>query len=141
MTQVLKNRKGVTLVELLAVIVIMGIIAAIAVPAIGGLITNSKKKAVEGTITSIEEAARLYAATSETSTFTLDVLDTENYIELTGRVKTYLDPGTTDLGMAKITVSVLNGVVSFSFTDATADQLVVDGYFVTVPSMVVGDAE
>ena len=45
MTQVLKNRKGVTLVELLAVIVIMGIIAAIAVPAIGSLIENSKKNA------------------------------------------------------------------------------------------------
>ena len=32
----LKNEKGLTLVELLAVIVILGIIAAIAVPSIGG---------------------------------------------------------------------------------------------------------
>ncbi len=31
----LKNQKGLTLVELLAVIVILGIIAAIAVPSIG----------------------------------------------------------------------------------------------------------
>ena len=32
----LKDQKGMTLVELLAVIVILGIIAAIAIPSIGG---------------------------------------------------------------------------------------------------------
>ena len=39
------NKKGTSLVELLAVIVIMGIIAAIAVPSVGALISNSKKNA------------------------------------------------------------------------------------------------
>ncbi len=38
----LNNEKGLTLVELLAVIVILGIIAAIAVPSIGGIIENSE---------------------------------------------------------------------------------------------------
>ena len=42
----LNNEKGLTLVELLAVIVILGIIAAIAVPSIGGIIQNSREKAV-----------------------------------------------------------------------------------------------
>ncbi|WP_431307296.1 type II secretion system protein [Ferdinandcohnia quinoae] len=41
----MKNQNGLTLVELLAVIVILGIIAAIAVPSIGGIIDNSKKDA------------------------------------------------------------------------------------------------
>ena len=40
----LKNEKGLTLVELLAVIVILGIIAAIAVPSIGNIIDNSRDK-------------------------------------------------------------------------------------------------
>jgi type IV pilus assembly protein PilA len=43
----LKNKKGFTLVELLAVIVILAIILAIAVPSISGMITNAKKSAFE----------------------------------------------------------------------------------------------
>jgi len=40
----IKNEKGLSLVELLAVIVILGIVAAIAVPAIGNIINNSRDK-------------------------------------------------------------------------------------------------
>jgi prepilin-type N-terminal cleavage/methylation domain-containing protein len=41
------NRKGFTLVELLAVIVILAIILAIAVPGIAGIINSAKKGAFE----------------------------------------------------------------------------------------------
>jgi len=43
--KLLKNQKGLTLIELLAVIVILAIIAAIAIPAIGNIINNSRDKA------------------------------------------------------------------------------------------------
>lgn len=56
-----KNQKGLTLVELLAVIVILGVIAAIAVPSIGGIINSSKAKADAQTILLIQDAAELYA--------------------------------------------------------------------------------
>ena len=83
MTQVLKNRKGVTLVELLAVIVIMGIIAAIAVPAIGGLIKNAEEKAVIGDLTSLTEAARMYSSVNEDDTSVTGAeLETAKYITL-----------------------------------------------------------
>ncbi|AOM82353.1 type II secretion system protein [Salisediminibacterium beveridgei] len=55
----LKNQKGLTLVELLAVIVILGIIAAIAVPAVANIIDNSRKDAHVANAESLYNAARL----------------------------------------------------------------------------------
>ncbi|WP_052144604.1 competence type IV pilus major pilin ComGC [Halalkalibacter okhensis] len=64
--QKLKNQKGLTLVELLAVVVILGIIAAIAVPSIGGIIDNSKKDAHVANATQMINSAKL-AVTGDTS--------------------------------------------------------------------------
>ncbi|WP_108669436.1 competence type IV pilus major pilin ComGC [Peribacillus acanthi] len=54
-----KNQKGLTLVELLAVIVILGIIAAIAVPSIGNIIENSKKDAHAANAHMVISAAKI----------------------------------------------------------------------------------
>jgi len=55
-----EGEKGFTLVELLAVIVILGIIVAIAIPAIGSVINSAQSDATEAEITLITDAARLY---------------------------------------------------------------------------------
>ncbi|MFC4320957.1 type II secretion system protein [Litchfieldia salsa] len=68
MKKILKNQKGLTLIELLAVIVILGIIAAIAVPAIGNIIANSERKADLTEASQIIGSAKLYIA-SEGPTF------------------------------------------------------------------------
>ncbi|KGX88048.1 type II secretion system protein [Pontibacillus marinus] len=65
--KILRNEKGFTLVELLAVIVILGIIAAIAVPAIGNVIDDSKRKAHLSNAQMMLEAARLYKVQVNTS--------------------------------------------------------------------------
>lgn len=57
--QLLKNQKGMTLIELLAVIVILAIVAAIAVPAIGNIINNSKDKAILADASNILAGAKL----------------------------------------------------------------------------------
>ena len=76
----IKNEKGLSLVELLAVIVILGIISAIAIPAIGNIIKNSEAKAEIADAIQVMNAANIYFADNPTATtFTLE--DAGDYVE------------------------------------------------------------
>ncbi|GLH64777.1 prepilin-type N-terminal cleavage/methylation domain-containing protein [Parageobacillus sp. G301] len=83
--RLVKNERGLTLIELLAVIVILGIIVAIAIPAIGAIIDNSKKDAHIANAKQMASAARLALSsgafdTTKTS-FTMQELYEAGYLE------------------------------------------------------------
>lgn len=68
----MKNR-GFTLVELLAVIVILGILLTLATTNVFGVLNNSKKGISDYTRTQIEDAANLYATDNDcTATCTFE---------------------------------------------------------------------
>lgn|SRR5690606_13303873 len=85
--QALKNEKGLTLVELLAVVVILGIISAIAIPSIGGLINNSKKDAHIANAQQMVNSAKLMVTSQDIefadgkATVLLSDLISKGYIE------------------------------------------------------------
>ena len=76
----MKNKNGFTLVELLAVIVILAIILVIAVPKISDTIKNSKKA-------SFESSAKTIAAQAEKKKMENEILDNTNPITCNNLVK------------------------------------------------------
>jgi type IV pilus assembly protein PilA len=116
----LKNQRGLTLVELLAVIVILGIISAIAVPSIGGIIQKSRVDAVKAEAIQVLNAGKLYLTANED----------DKQID-SGEIADYLDG--VDMTVTSINVSTggsltLNGSgsagdVTITFENATFDQV------------------
>lgn len=81
----LDNKKGLTLIELLGVIVIIGIIATIAFFSITRIIENTRKDAFATNVNTFAEAARLDAETVRVNNLSatvfeyfIDVIDKEN---------------------------------------------------------------
>ena len=73
------NRKGYTLIELLAVILIISLIITLSIFGIINAINSSKEKAATLSINSIKEAAETYATEKNNdSSYWLDITDKEN---------------------------------------------------------------
>jgi len=80
----MKNKKGFTLVELLAVIAILAIILLIAVPRVLGVIEESKEKAFRDSILSLFHAVELEYAKTGTQEGSVSSLNLNNNRFLTG---------------------------------------------------------
>lgn len=75
-------KKGFTLIEVLSVIVILGVVALIAFPAVDSVIKNSRQKAYEQNIEHIEAAAMSYSVSNdlgyETTEYKIEIADLQN---------------------------------------------------------------
>ncbi len=67
--KMINNKKGFTLVELVIVIAIIGILAAVAIPKFTGVRQDAKDKADVATIRTINNAIELYCAKENKETF------------------------------------------------------------------------
>ncbi|WP_243881135.1 prepilin-type N-terminal cleavage/methylation domain-containing protein [Rummeliibacillus suwonensis] len=86
--KLMKNQKGMTLIELLAVIVIIAIIALIAIPAIGNIINKSHDKAILSDASQLISSAKIAISDgacgepdATTNLITCSNTDLEDYIE------------------------------------------------------------
>ncbi|TYS19626.1 prepilin-type N-terminal cleavage/methylation domain-containing protein [Rossellomorea vietnamensis] len=124
------NQKGLTLVELLAVIVIMGIIGMIAVLAIGQIIEKSKHQAFVANAHTLKDAATLYAKESllhdnELTEISYKTLYENNMIE---KIRDPFTNKTLDPGTNKSFVMVTKETIeSICFIGETKKLCGIDG--------------
>lgn len=124
MKHILKNQKGLTLIELLAVIVILAIVAAIAVPSIGNIIENSRVGAIKADAQNAMAGAQLYfTENADENSVTVEDLVSKGFLEEKGSLNasgtTIAKPtGATNTGNT-ITGSGTNAGITVTFTSAT----------------------
>jgi type IV pilus assembly protein PilA len=120
------NKKGFTLVELLATIVIMGIIIAIAVPSYIHITQSTKEKAYESKKEYIEAKAISYASENDLDPATITVADLINagYIEADSDGK-FSNPKGGYLDCYQITITKNNGEYTAELTSVEAGNCTV----------------
>ncbi|MGE6514525.1 prepilin-type N-terminal cleavage/methylation domain-containing protein [Lysinibacillus sphaericus] len=110
-----KNEKGLTLIELLAVIVILAIISAIAIPAIGNIIENSRYNAVKADAINVLNAANLYYTdtNSNDTTVTVKRLIEEKYLDTSGKIPDTAKVNEVPRQLEATVTDVLKGTITF----------------------------
>jgi len=125
--KLLKNQKGLTIVELLAVLVILAIVAFIAVPAIGNIIENSRYNAVKADAVNVLNAANLYYTDNPEDKNSIKISDLKDagYLDNPGKIPG--DANVTSGVPRKLTATVKDVLkAKIEFKDTTLETISVD---------------
>jgi prepilin-type N-terminal cleavage/methylation domain-containing protein len=99
--KVLRNEKGFTLIEIIVVLIILGILAAIIVPKYFGLEREAGEKAAKGVVAELQARGNLLYATALMRAETPEEYYTQNEDQLIEEMGDYqiegLSPGTNNL--------------------------------------------
>lgn len=113
---VLKNQKGFTLVEIIAVLVILGILAAVAVPKFVDLQTESRNRALLGALAAVKSQAVMDFA----SAVLTDPTEATNWTVTQGATRSYGDfNGSYTNSTGTVTVAIIAGEPTWN-TGSTA---------------------
>lgn len=112
--------KGFTLVELLAVLVIISILALITVVSVGSILSSSKDNLESSQKTNIENAARVYYLKEGTDDITcvdLETLISKGYIESSE----VINPKTREAMTGSVLINYSNNQYSYEYQDNTCE--------------------
>jgi len=136
--KLLKNEKGLTLVELLAVIVILAIIAAIAVPAIGNIIENTKYNAAKADALNVLNAANLYFIDEPNeNSVTVSKLKEDKYLDNAGKFESALSAVVSKGSPITLTATgvIYSGAKTVTFSGSTIKSIGEDKQKGSKPSL------
>ena len=119
------HKKGFTLLEVLIVVIIIGILAAIALPQYTATIEKSKSAEAATNVGSIRTALDRYWYQNGAVTTTIDNLDIDNPNSVTNKLYAYsiADDGTTSTTRAyTVTATRTSGVNTYTVTWKQTDN-------------------
>ncbi len=109
---ILRSKKGFTLVELIVVVIIVGILAAVAIPMMSGNLAKAKKSEAMAACGSLRTAARLYYV--EKTAWPTSRADLIGYVTNADLNGTYYGPGNYSVSSGIITANGAPGWVNLN---------------------------